>query len=302
MERRIKFRHLEIFTAVARAASLKRAAERLNLTQPAVSKTLKELEDITGHVLAERSRAGLRLTPEGEVFLQYAEQSTAAIRHGLRSLQGAGQAASRLRIGALPSVAGAILPAAARSFAAANPDTLLEVTEGPHLDLIARLRSGGLDLVLGRLGRPESMAGLSFQQLYTEEVVIVARPDSPAVSIDSFADLDGFLVLYPPRETAIRPLVARMLIAQGVALFPNRIESASSAFGRALTLAEPNVVWFISLGVVADDLAKGNLVQLALPTAPTRGAVGIMSRANEVIPAPARAFSRHLATQIRGRV
>ncbi len=298
MERGIKFRHLEVFTAIARAASLKRAAEQLNLTQPAVSKTLKELEEITGHILAERSRAGMRLTTEGEVFLQYAEQSTAAIRHGLRSLQAGGAAASRLRIGALPSVAGGLLPKAARSFATANPDTLLEITEGPHLDLIARLRSGGLDLVLGRLGRPDSMSGLSFQQLYTEEVVVVARPDSAAAPMRSFAELEPFLVVYPPRDSAIRPLVARMLIAQGVALFRNRIESASPSFGRALVFADPNAVWFISRGVIADDLAQGTLVQLDLPTLPTRGAVGIMTRADELLSAPARAFARHLALQV----
>lgn len=295
MDRRIKFRHLEVFSALARSASLKRAAEQLHLTQPAVSKTLKELEDIIGHTLAERSRAGVRLTPEGELFLQYAEQSTAAIRHGLRSLQGAAAAAGRLRIGALPSVASSILPAAAARFAAAEPDTVLDITEGPHLDLTARLRSGGLDMVIGRLGRPDSMTGLTFRQLYTEEVVVVARHDSPGVQVQSFRDLDAFRVLYPPRESAIRPLVARMLIAQGVPLFANRIESASAAFGRALTLVDPRVVWIISRGVVAADLAAGTLVRLDLNTAQTLGAVGIMTRADEVPPPAVRHFSRLLA-------
>lgn len=296
MDRRIKFRHLEVFSALARSASLKRAAEQLHLTQPAVSKTLKELEDIIGHTLADRSRAGVRLTPEGELFLQYAEQATAAIRHGLRSLQGAA-ATGRLRIGALPSVASSILPAVVLRFAAAEPDTRLEITEGPHLDLTARLRSGGLDMVIGRLGRPESMTGLSFRQLYTEEVVVVARRDSPAVPVQTFRDLEPFRVLYPPRDSAIRPLVARMLIAQGVPLFANRIESASAAFGRALTLSDPRVVWVISQGVVAGDIAAGTLVRLALDTSQTLGAVGIMTRADEVLPPAVRHFSRLLARQ-----
>lgn len=301
MDRRIKFRHLEVFCAIARAASLKRAAEQLHLTQPAVSKTLKELEEIVGKVLVDRSRAGVRLTPEGELFLTYAEQSTAAIRHGLRSLQGAGAVGGRLRVGALPSVASFILPAAAQSFAADYPDTQLEVHEGPHTDLTARLRSGGLDLVAGRLGRPDSMVGLSFRQLYTEEVVVVARPDSLAVRATAFDQLDPFRVIYPPKGAAIRPLVARLLIAQGVALFHNRIESASSTFGRSLTLSDPNVVWFISRGVVAHDISAGTLVQIALDTSPTRGAVGIMTRADDVTPAAVRAFARHLGAQAPGQ-
>lgn len=301
VESRIKFRHLEVFSAIARSASLKRAAEDLHLTQPAVSKTLKELEDITGHALAERSRAGVRLTPEGELFLQFAEQSTAAIRHGLRSLQGGAAAAGRLRVGALPSIASSILPAAAMHFVARHPDTLLDITEGAHLDLTARLRSGGLDMVVGRLGRPDSMAGLSFRQLYIEEVVVVARQDSPAAGVTAFRDLAGFRVLYPPRDSAIRPLVARLLIAQGVPLFARRIESASAAFGRALVLTDPAVVWFISAGVVAADLAAGRLVRLDVNTAPTAGAVGIMTRADEVPSPVMRAFTRALAAQADAR-
>lgn len=69
MDRRIKFRHLNAFSTIARAGSLKRAAEQMNLTQPAISKALKELEEIIGVVLLARSRAGVQLTAEGEIFL-----------------------------------------------------------------------------------------------------------------------------------------------------------------------------------------------------------------------------------------
>lgn len=294
MDRRIKFRHLEVFSALARAASLKRAAEQLNLSQPAVSKTLSELEEIVGHLLAERSRAGVRLTPEGELFLQFAEQSTAAVRHGLRSLQAGSAAVGRLHVGVLPSVAASIVPPAAAAFSVQNPDTLLELTEGSHLDLTGRLRSGGLDMVVGRLGRPESMVGLTFRQLYTEEVIVCARPDSPAAAVSNFRELERFNILYPPRDSAIRPLIARQLIAQGVPLFARRIESASAAFGRALVLSDPNVVWFISAGVVRRELASGTLLRLNLNTSQTRGEVGIMTRADEVQSPSARMFARLL--------
>ena len=291
MDRRIKFRHLDTFSAIARAGSLKRAAEELHLSQPAISKTLKELEDILGVALMDRDRAGAKLTQEGEIFLQFAEQSTAALRHGLRSVRAGGTAATHLAVGVLPSVASSLLPSAVLSFAQSNPDTLLELHEGPHHDLTSRLRSGKLDLVVGRLGRPESMQGLVFRQLYGEEVVIVAAPDSPAVAVRRFEDLAAFRGLYPPSDSAIRPLVARMLIARGLPLFGNRIETASAAFGRALTLADPGTVWFISRGVVLKDLAEGRLIRLDIDTSATMGAVGVMSLADEV-PTPAlRAFS-----------
>lgn len=294
MDRRIKFRHLDAFSAIARAGSFKKAAAELYLSQPAISKALKELEGILGTTLMERDRSGIRLTQKGEVFLQFAEQSTAALRHGLRSVRTSGTANDILKVGVLPSVASSLLPQAVLAFTKGNPDTLLEVNEGSHHDLTSRLRSGRLDLVVGRLGRPQSMQGLVFRQLYSEEAVVVAAPSSAATSVRQFEDLDQFRVLYPPPDSAIRPLVARMLISRGVPLFRNRIETASAAFGRALTLADPGTVWVISRGVVLGDILEGRLVQLEIDTGPTIGAVGVMSVADEV-PTPAlRAFSKAL--------
>lgn len=292
MDKRIKFRHLDTFSAIARELSLKRAADQLNLTQPAISRTLKELEEIVGTTLMDRSRAGVRLTPQGEVFLQFAEQSTAALRQGLRSLRNDKATAGRLRIGALPSVASGLVVQAVKRFLATNKDVVLHIEEGSHAALTGRLRSGALDLVLGRLGKPETMDGLTFRQLHSEEVVVVCQADSPAARTLQFEDLDRFRVLYPPKSSAIRPLIARMLIARGVGLFHDRIETASSSFGRAMVLGDPNVVWFISRGVISDDLSTGRMVALDLDTSATAGAVGIMSRAEEIPSTLARAFTQ----------
>src|SRR3984885_7680796 len=75
---RIRLRHLSCFVVVAQERTLARAAERLHLSQPAVSKTLTELERLAGHPLVERSRAGTRLTEAGERFLRYALDVTRA--------------------------------------------------------------------------------------------------------------------------------------------------------------------------------------------------------------------------------
>ncbi len=297
MDRRIKFRHLDAFSAIARGGSLKRAAEQLHLTQPAISKTLSELEEIAGTRLMHRDRAGVRLTTAGEIFLQFAEQSTTALRNGLRSVRGGAQS-SRLAIGALPSVAGTILPDAITRFLHEAPDTLIEVQEGQHHDLTAQLRGGALDLVIGRLGRPDSMAGLVFRQLYSEQVVVVARPGTPPVRATSFADLADSLVIYPPQQSAIRPLVARAMIAEGQLLFERRVETTSAPTARGLLDRHPDAVWFISRGVVAGDLAAGTLVALDLPLSQTIGAVGIMARADDIPTSAAQTFSRLLSEAV----
>ena len=86
---RIRLRHLTCFVAVAQERTLARAAARLHLSQPAVSKTLAELEHLAGRRLVERGRAGTQLTPAGEEFLRYAVDVTQALESAAAVLTGA---------------------------------------------------------------------------------------------------------------------------------------------------------------------------------------------------------------------
>ena len=303
MDRRIKFRHLDAFIATARAKRLKKAAQQINLSQPAISKTLKELEDILGVTLMTRDRAGVQLTPEGRVFLQYAEQSSNALRQGLSSLSVLGKVGGAvLKIGALPSVTAQILPVATLAFRAMSPRTTLHVIEGGHAHLTDRLRRGELDLVVGRLGEPDTMAGLSFSALYSETIVAVVAPDHPRRRATRLEEILDQLVIYPPGEAAIRPLMARLMISRGLELFKDRIECVSGAFGRAMVLGPAQPVWFISRGVVANDLKAGRLVELEIDMGPTDGAVGIMGRADAMPTAIVGLFREalHAAAQEAG--
>ncbi|MEH6647301.1 LysR family transcriptional regulator [Sulfitobacter sp.] len=158
--RQIKMRHLSAFVETVRCGSLKAASERINLTQPAISKTLKDLETILGATLLHRDRGGIELTREGAVFQQFAEQGLAALSHGLSSLDAlSAGTATPLRIGALPSVAADLLPDVILRFADLSPATPVTVEDGRIGDLVGRLRSGDLDLVVGRMGRPRRWQG-----------------------------------------------------------------------------------------------------------------------------------------------
>jgi LysR family pca operon transcriptional activator len=130
------------------------------------------------------------------------------------------------------------------------------------------------------------MKSLSFTQLYTEDVIIVAAPDHPLAGATGLDQLLGYPILYPPRGSAIRPLVARQMIARGLPLFSNRIECASADFGRAYLAGPERALWFISQGVVAADLAAGRMVQLPIELPVTNGPIGILARSEEV-PSPA---------------
>ncbi|MCE8008126.1 pca operon transcription factor PcaQ [Aestuariivita sp.] len=298
MDRRIKLRHLEAFVEISRQRSLKRAAEVLNLTQPAISKTLKELEEVLQTPLMHRNRGGVRMTPGGEVFLQSAISSLSALEQGLtglRRMRDGGPA--RIAVGALPSVAARVLPLASQRFGALLPEATLYFEDGPHGYLMDRLRQAALDLVVGRMGPPASMKGVSFVQLYSETVAMVVRPGHPLGAGMRLADLQDWPVIFPAKGSAIRPLVDRLLMAEGIAGLPNRVETVSGAYGRELARST-DAIWIISEGVVAADIAAGILRKLPVDAGLTAGPVGIMTRADE----EPKILVRHFRQAVRDAV
>ncbi len=301
--RQIKMRHLSAFVETVRCGSLKAASARIMLTQPAISKTLKDLEGILGVALMRRDRGGITLTREGAVFQQFAEQSLAALSHGLTSLDAlsAGTAAP-LRIGALPSVAADLLPDVILRFSDLSPASSITVEDGRIGGLVDRLRSGDLDLVVGRMGRPETMTGLSFTQLYSEQVVFAVASGHPMAQESSLMALQGCRILYPPKGAAIRPLVDRFMITQGVADWPDRLETVSGAFGRAMTLGPAQAIWIISQGVVARDIDAGRMVALPIDTTTMAGPVGIMARPEEDPTPTIRLFRQALLATVKGAI
>jgi LysR family pca operon transcriptional activator len=99
---RIKLRHVVCFLEVAQLKSVVRAADALNMSQPAATKTIQELEEILGVQLFDRSHRNLLLTPAGEQFQRYTASSLSALRQGIDSVRIA-ERDTIVRVGALPT-------------------------------------------------------------------------------------------------------------------------------------------------------------------------------------------------------
>ncbi|MBB3659001.1 LysR family pca operon transcriptional activator [Rhizobium sp. BK650] len=287
IDSRIKFRHLQTFVEVARQKSVMKAAELLNVSQPAVTKTIRELEQALGVGVFEREGRGIRITRYGEVFLRYAGAALTALRQGLDSVsQEKFGDAPPIRIGALPTVSTRIMPRAMELFLTENTWSRVKIVTGDNAVLLEQLRVGDLDLVVGRLAGAERMTGFSFEHLYSEQVVFAVRAGHPLLDAGKslFADLGRYTLLMPTRSSIIRPVVENFLIANGVASLPSQIETVSDAFGRAF-VRDSNAVWIISNGVVARDIVDGVLASLSVDTSETKGPVGLTMRTDSV-PSP----------------
>jgi len=273
----ISFRHVRCFLEVARLSSVTHAADALAITQPAVSKTLKELEDRLGVALFEREGRRLKLTEAGRLFRKHAGASLSELEIGVRALTRPEESRRRISVGVLPTVATRIMPRAALAFADAAPGARLRISTGPNWMLLSQLHEGALDMVVGKLADPDQMKGLVFEQLFIDPVVAVVRPDHPLLGAPVADFLDMPLIL-PPPGAIIRPVVEQFFLSIGREAPSAMVETVSLAVGKGMT-RESDAIWFISRGVVAEELESGALATLDLGSVPLAGPVGITRRA-----------------------
>ncbi|ECM0563198.1 LysR family transcriptional regulator [Salmonella enterica subsp. enterica serovar Poona] len=276
---RIRLRHLHTFVAVAQQGTLGRAAETLNLSQPALSKTLNELEQLTGTRLFERGRLGAQLTVPGEQFLTHAVKV-------LDALNTAGQALNRkedasadvVRVGALPTAALGILPAAIGRFHQQQKSTSLQVATMNNTMLLAGLKSGEIDLGIGRMSDPELMGALNYELLFLESLKLVVRPGHPLLQETiTLSRVMEWPVVVSPKGTVPRQNAEALLQSQGCKMPAGCIETLSASLSRQLTV-DYDYVWFVPSGAVKEDLRQATLVSLPVPTQSAGEPIGILTR------------------------
>lgn len=281
----IRLRHLVTFAEVVRAGGVGRAAASLSVTQPAVSKTVRELEAIVGRPLLARSGRNTVLTRHGEILLRHVEAGLVALRQGVAEMaEGDAIAARPIRVGALPTASARLLPEAVARMMDRGRFVGPRIVTGPNGFLMKALREGELDLVVGRMGEGPEMLGLAFEHLYSEPIVIVARPGHPVFAHQPFDPqaMRDIEMLLPPPGSVIRPAVERLFVSAGLPRPRAVVETVSLAFGRAY-VRRSDAAWVISKGVVLTDIADGTLRSLPIATADTMGPVGITRRADAAV-------------------
>ncbi|MCP6628145.1 LysR substrate-binding domain-containing protein [Klebsiella pneumoniae] len=281
---RIRLRHLHTFVAVAQQGTLGRAAETLNLSQPALSKTLNELEQLTGTRLFERGRLGAQLTLVGEQFLTHAVKV-------LDALNSAGQALNRkeglnndiVRIGALPTAALGILPTVIGQFHKQQKDITLQVATMNNTMLLAGLKSGEIDIGIGRMSDPELMSGLHYELLFLESLKLVVRPGHPLLhETVTLSRVMEWPVVVSPKGTVPRQNAEALLQSQGCKMPAGCIETLSASLSRQLTV-DFDYVWFVPSGAVKDDLRRGVLTALPIATQGAGEPIGILTRVDATL-------------------
>jgi DNA-binding transcriptional LysR family regulator len=176
----MELRHLRYFVAVAEAENVTRAATKLHVSQPGISRQIRDLEDEIGFPLFERSAKSVRLTDAGKVFLdearavlQRAEDAVAAARAK------AGGMAGEIQIGYAPSLTVQILPQALRIFQAEFPGVRVMLHDLSTEEMLSQLHSGKLQLALMVQPAKKALRGLRFEELARYPMQVAVAPTHP---------------------------------------------------------------------------------------------------------------------------
>jgi len=176
----MELRHLKYFAAVAQEQNITKAAARLHVSQPPLSRQIRDLEEELGVTLLERSAKSVKLTEAGRVFLVEAQAVLARAEQARDAVRAfANQCTGELRVGYAPSLTVELLPHALREFQKTSPGVRVVLHDFSTEEMLSGLREGRLDLALtiepGKAGRQ----GLQFQELRRYRVRVAVHPDHP---------------------------------------------------------------------------------------------------------------------------
>ncbi len=245
----MELRHLRYFVMTAQEGSVTRASERLFVSQPAVSRQIKDLEDELGVLLFIREPTGLSLTPAGETALVHARDiliKAEGLQNALHTFT-SNQARHTLKVGYLPTALPGFLAAGMRRFKQQGDGVELQITEMSPVEQGQALRDGEIDL--GLIGDPADDLRREFQveHILKTEMAMLVPEDHPlvtrkAVSLSEFGN-DRFATLSEKK-------------------FPGRTEMMKDFFGKAAI--SPEIVCAAEgLSELLGLIGAGDLVALA---------------------------------------
>lgn len=285
---RLKTRQLLLLVAIGEEGNIHRAAEVLNMTQPAASKMIKELEEELEVQLFERLPRGVQPTWYGESLIRHAHMILTNLDHAHDELSAlkAGRF-GRVAVGAITSPGLSLLPPAIAMVKQEQPSLAISLDIETSPVLVERLEQGKLDILIGRLFAGHDTTSLRYQPLVEESVCAVARSGHPMLGMDGLTLGDvvthGWIV--PPAGSVLRHRFDLMFRAAGFAPPDNLIETAALLFITRM-LQHSDLLAVLAADVAHYYAAHGIISVLPIELPCHMDAFGIITRTDR-LPSPA---------------
>jgi len=275
-------RQLETLIAVTDCKSIGYAAQKLGLTRPAVSRSLRELEQLAGRPLVKRLPREITPTACGEVLIRRGKLALAEIRFAQDELAAtSGTVSGRVIIGTLPLCRTMLVPRAIACLSREHPDLTFSTVDGPYDELLAALRCGDVDMIIGALRNPPPVSDVVQEPLFWDSLSVVARKGHPLTQRREITieEILGAEWIVPRHGTPTRKHFETLFERAGLPVPSNVVESSSLATIRAL-LMESDKITLISRAQVFYEQRLGLLSVLPVTLKETKRQIGITLRAD----------------------
>lgn len=284
----LKLRHLAVLTAITDHASFQKAAYSLHMTQPAVSRCVKDLETLIGFKLFDRSSKGTTTTNPGEVFIRHARTILAQIRHAGNELNDLANARSGvLAVGCTAEAHMGPFIDTICELTNEHPGIRTSIQEGFYAQLVPMLENGEIDFLISRLDQSVEHSNLDTSVLFHRKWGVFCRSDHSLIKNHrlSLKDVHHDAWIIPLKNTVIHPMISSIFSAQNLTLPSNAIECSSALFAKDI-LARSNRLMLMPETFSLPTDHSNPIAMLPIETSQSTHPVGITSvRSREFTPA-----------------
>jgi DNA-binding transcriptional LysR family regulator len=299
----LKTRHLVLLVELGRHGSIMHAAEAANLTQPAASKLLGELEHALGVQLFERLPRGVAPTWYGKVLIRRAgaalAEMDAAHQEVMELLSGL---RGRVDVGAVLTPSTSLIPPAVTRLKSRHARVHVSITVDTSKLLVTRLRAGELDLVVGRILDTEAVDELNFEPITDEPHSLIARAGHPLASRSGLRldELSAQGWILPPNGSIVRDRITALFLSQGLEQ-PAETVSTMALPTIAALLTASDMVAPLPVELVQAYLDSGALTVLPYDLSLRMDMYGIITRRHHQLSPGAEAMLAALREVVAAR-
>jgi molybdate transport repressor ModE-like protein len=300
MCRRLTDSQVRCHIAIADSGSAAEAARRLGISQPAVHRAARELEDTIGHTLYRRRVHSVSANAAGQELARRLVVALGEIEQAHVDLVTArGLAMGRIAVGVLPLMPQRLLARTIGSLRESYPNVVVTIRESTHARLLEDLRFGRLDIIVGALREPRLEGNVVERELFGDPYVIVVRRGHPLTTRRRVALKDmaahGWVV---PQQDMPRREVVDMMLAKLPQ--PPRVLVETSSLAMMMAMLEENdCISLLSRSHILYGNYRNEVVALDVPSPKGERVVGYTTRADWLPTAPQREFIEQLQARCR---
>ena len=289
----MKLTSLRALVAAIEEGSLRSAARRLGVSQPALTKMIRELERKLSTTLLLRSTIGVLATAQGMVLYERAIAADRELAHAVDQIQQLdGRMSGTLAVGAVPLAVMLLIPETLRTFGREFPDIQLRIIEELYIAQLTRLRKGEVDIALGPLPDQLPHGEFAVETLMPIAMVIVVRKGNPLGTARGLADLAEAPWVY----TGATPDsgYAKLLYERNGLKPPPAGALVNSTLGLLSILASGNCVGLMPQQIATHPFAAQHLDIVPVIEGPLKLTIGALARSDAALKPSVRHFLAHL--------